>query len=65
MGSPGQNSIISEHGQRESRMQQHGSEYFARRHPDPGNGVNRSKFIFSEYGHGAIKLKRIAKAATW
>ena len=33
---------------RESRMQQHGSKYFARRTrphcPDPGDGVNRSKF---------------------
>ena len=41
-------------------MQQHGtcSIYFARRHPHPGDGVNRSKFnFFSEYGQVAHRVK--------
>ena len=40
---------------RESRMQQHGSKYFARRQPDPG--VSRSKFIFFEYGPVAYQIE--------
>ena len=38
-------------------MQQHGTKYFARRHPDPGDGANRSKFTFSEHGHIEYQFK--------
>ena len=42
-------------------MQQRGSKYFARRppplHPDPVDGVNRSKFTCSEHGHVTYQIK--------
>ena len=41
-------------------MQQNGSKYFARSPPPSpvlGGGVNRSKFIFLEYGHVAYQIK--------
>ena len=57
MGSVGRNSTFSEHGHlayqlRESRMQQHGSKYFARsphthiNPPPPWDVVDRSKINF-------------------
>ena len=39
-------------------MQQHGNTYFSPQTPtDPGDGVNRSKFSFSERGHVAYQFK--------
>ena len=44
-------------------MQQRGSKYLARRppppplHPDPVDGVNRSKFTCSEHGHVTYQIK--------
>ena len=39
-------------------MQQHSSKCFACRHPDPGDGVNRSKVYFSEHCHVVNQIKR-------
>ena len=65
VGSKGKNSTFSKHGhvaykiKRDSRMQLqlHGCNYFARRPPDPRDGVCRSKFIFLEHGHVAYQIK--------
>ena len=62
----GQISTFSEHGhvachifKRESRMQQHGIKYFARRHPsDPRGGVIRSKFNFFRTQSYCISTER-------
>ena len=42
----------------ELQMQHHGSKYFAAVIPNPRDGVNRLKFNFSEYGHGAYQIKQ-------
>ena len=42
------------------------SKYFARRPPpNPGDGVKRSEFNSSEYGHVAYFLMEMTFAATW
>ena len=42
-------------------MRQHGSKYFATQNPPSantlGDGINRSKVNFSEYGHVAYQIK--------
>ena len=38
-------------------MQQHGTKYFARRHPDPGDGAKRSNLPFSEHGYIEYQFK--------
>ena len=67
-GSKDQNSTLSENGHvayiklKESRMQQHGSKYFARSPPhDPRGWGKKVKFNFvrtwSEHGHVAYQIK--------
>ena len=38
-------------------MQQHGTKYFARRQPDPGDGPIGQNLPFSEYGHIEYQFK--------
>ena len=42
-------------------MQQHGNNIFARRYPDSGDGINRSKLNFAEHAHDAYQFNGIHK----
>ena len=69
--SKGQNSTFPENGHvayqtKGSRMQQHGSKYFARRPPPLDPGCQKVEIhFFSEHSHVAYQLKGITNAATW
>ena len=65
MGSIGQNSTFSEYShvayqiKENHKMQQHGSKYFARRHPTTlGDGVKRSKLNFFRTWSSCIVIKK-------
>ena len=46
-------------------MQQHGNNYFARRHPDPADGATLSKFtFFRTWSHCYINLEEIRKCSS-
>ena len=68
MGSIGINSAFSEHSHFAYQLKENqGSKYFAHipfTPPDPGDGVNRSKFFFfPEHGHVAYQIKENHKCS--
>ena len=75
LGSKGQNSNFSEHGhvayqiKGNHEMQQHGSKYFARRHPPQPKTLGDGKKVkiqpFQNMVVLHIKLMKFTNAATW
>ena len=74
MGSKGQNSTFSEHGHVAYQINENHecSNVVANilptedpLHPDPVDGVTRSKFTCSEHGHVTYQIKEIKNAPTW